>query len=252
MSEPGILHTEIKANVGRVMFSHPSGNSFPSALLNDLSLEIERLGNNPEVYVILLSSGGDGAFCAGASFNELLEVDNTESGTRFFSGFARLINAIRKCPKLVIGRVQGKAVGGGVGLAAACDYTLATETALIKLSELAIGIGPFVIAPAVERKIGLAAFTELTLRPQEWKSAYWAKEKGLYAWVFKNVETLDDELETFLGQLTTYHPEALIDLKRTLWQGTEHWDSLLFERAAISGRLVRSEFTRNALAAYKK
>lgn len=252
MSSNGTLETTKDGAIAYVEFSHPSGNCFPARQLGNLILEFEKLGKDRDVNVIVLKSGGDNAFCAGASFDELLEISSADEGTKFFSGFAGVINAMRKCPKLIIGRIQGKSVGGGVGLAAACDYVYATESALIKLSELSIGIGPFVIGPALKRKIGLTAFTELALCPTEWKNAFWAMEKGLYARVFKNIETMDEAISEFAGALSLYNPEALSGFKKAIWQGTEHWDSLLYERAAVSGTLVLSDFTRSALDNYRK
>ncbi|NUY81450.1 enoyl-CoA hydratase/isomerase family protein [Flavobacterium sp. MAH-1] len=252
MTVPGTLRIEKTDRIATVTFGHPSGNSFPSAALQKLTEAFEALGKDNDISIIVLKSEGDGPFCAGASFDELLAVSNLEEGTRFFSGFANVINAMRRCPKLIIGRVQGKTVGGGVGLAAACDHVLATEQALIKLSELAIGIGPFVIAPAVERKMGLAALSELTLCATDWKSAYWAKEKGLYENVYKNTDSLDEALDGFTKTLASYNPEALTQMKKTLWHDTDHWGTLLYERAAISGNLVLSDFTKNALNQFKK
>jgi len=252
MTTPGTLSIDSHNNIATITFGHPSGNSFPASLLQELTQALERLGNDPRIVLIILKSQGEGPFCAGASFDELLAVSNLEQGTRFFSGFANVINAMRRCPKLIIGRIHGKTVGGGVGLAAACDYALATEQAQIKLSELAIGIGPFVIAPAVERKIGLAPFSELTLCATDWKSAFWAKEKGLYQNVLKNTEMLDDALGEFTQRLASYNPEALYQMKKALWQNTDHWDTLLTERAAISGNLVLSDFTKAALEQFKK
>jgi methylglutaconyl-CoA hydratase len=205
------------------------------------------LGQNPEVAVLVLKSQGTAAFCAGASFDELLAVTNEADGKIFFSGFAHLINAMRKCPKLIIGRVQGKAVGGGVGIAAACDYVLASQEASIKLSELAIGIGPFVIEPAVSRKIGNTAFAELSLTAGEWKSAAWAKEKGLYAQIFETFTDLDTAVADLAKKIASYNPEAVTEIKKIIWEGTSHWDSLLIERAAITGKLVLSEATKTAL-----
>jgi methylglutaconyl-CoA hydratase len=199
-----------------------------------------------------LRSVGAGAFCAGASFDELLAVSNQAEGTAFFSGFAHLINAMRSCSKIIIGRIHGKAVGGGVGIASACDYAFATVDSAIKLSELAIGIGPFVIEPAVSRKIGKTAMGEMTLAAHEWKSAAWANEKGLYANVLKDQEEMDSELDKFTSKLASYNPDALIEMKKVLWEGTSHWDTLLLERAAVSGQLVLSDFTRNALNQFKK
>lgn len=248
----GSLYTTIQNKIATITFEHPASNSFPSEQLQRLTTEINALSSNSDVSVIILKSVGEGAFCAGASFDELLAVSNLEQGSSFFSGFANVINAMRKCSKLIIGRIHGKAVGGGVGLAAACDYALATSESAIKLSELAIGIGPFVIEPAVSRKIGKAALGEMTLAAHEWKDAYWAKQKGLYANVFETTGELDAALEIFTAKLASYNPEGLSEMKKVLWEGTENWDTLLYERAAISGRLVLSDFTVSALSQFKK
>jgi methylglutaconyl-CoA hydratase len=248
----GYLKTDIINNVATLTFSHPASNSFPSYLLQQLTEELEKLSHNADTHIIVLKSDGEKAFCAGASFNELLEVSNYDEGARFFSGFANVINAMRTCPKLIIGRVQGKAVGGGVGLAAACDYTLATTDSAVRLSEFTIGIGPFVIAPAVERKMGKAALTEMTIATHEWKSAQWAQEKGLYAKVFSTIAELDNEVKNLAEKLAGYNPEALNAMKKVLWEGTENWDALLAERAKVSGRLVLSEATKKALSGFKK
>ncbi len=233
-----------------VSFFHPSQNALPAALLAQLAEKIEQAGASAATRLIILQSGGERTFCAGASFDELLEIKDKEAGALFFSGFARVINACRKSTRIIIARVQGKAVGGGVGLAAAADYCFATEAADIKLSELAIGIGPFVISPAVVRKIGLTAFTELTLRASEFKPARWAKEKGLFNEVYEDIEDMDDALNVLAQKLAAYHPEALKGLKQILWEGTDDWDTVLSERAALSGELVLSDFTQNALKGF--
>lgn len=248
----GSLYTHTENNIAIIEFGHDASNSFPSELLARLTKAFNELSNNESVRVILLKSEGDKAFCAGASFEELIAVTNLEEGKQFFSGFANVINAMRKCKKPIIGRIQGKTVGGGVGLASACDYCLATEAASIKLSELTIGIGPFVIAPAVTRKIGLAAFEALAWDASQWKNAYWAKEKGLYARVFETITELDKEVQVFAERLASYNPKATQKMKKISWQGTEHWQELLIERAAISGELVLSEFTKKALEKFKK
>lgn len=248
----GTLYTKIQQKVATIEFGHPASNSFPSVLLQRLTDELNTLGKNPDINVIVLRSEGEGAFCAGASFDELIAITNLKEGEKFFSGFANVINAMRKCPKLIVGRIHGKAVGGGVGLAAACDYAMATVDSAVKLSEFVIGIGPFVIAPAVERKMGTAALSEMTLAAHEWKNAYWAQQKGLYAKVFETTAELDKELDIFASKLATYNPEALASMKKVLWENTDNWDKLLVQRAAISGKLVLSEFTKNALAAFKK
>ena len=248
----GTIETIINGNIATLLFFHPSSNSFPSTLLQQLTDEINALSKNDSVSIIILKSAGTGAFCAGASFYELLSVSNYEEGSRFFSGFANVINAMRKCPKLMIGRIHSKAVGGGVGLASACDYSFATTKSEIKLSEIAIGIGPFVIEPAVSRKIGKMAMSEMTLNPTAWKTSKWAFEKGLFSEVFENIEDLDIRLEEYTNELSSYNPDALLEMKKVLWEGTSHWDSLLYERAAISGRLVLSDFTKSALEKFKK
>jgi methylglutaconyl-CoA hydratase len=248
----GSLYTNIQNNVATIEFGHPASNSFPGALLERLTKELISIGNKDEVSIIILKSEGEKAFCAGASFEELVAISNLEEGKQFFSGFASVINAMRTCGKLIIGRVQGKAVGGGVGLAAACDYVLATENAAVKLSELTIGIGPFVIEPAVSRKIGISGMAALTLDATNWKNAYWAKEKGLYAQVFENLHELDKEVENLSKKLASYNPIALAEMKKVLWKGTEDWTNLLAERAAVSGALVLSEFTKKALLKFKK
>ena len=248
----GSLYTNIQNKIATIEFGHPASNSFPSELLERLTKELIAVGENEEVAVIILKSEGEKAFCAGASFNELIAVSNLEEGKQFFAGFANVINAMRTCGKLIIGRIQGKTVGGGVGLAAACDYVLATENAAIKLSEFTIGIGPFVIEPAVTRKIGVAGTAELTLDASNWKNAYWAKDKGLYAKVFENIKELDEEVEILSEKLASYNPAALAEMKKVFWKGTENWNDLLAERAAISGELVLSDFTKKALEKFKK
>ena len=248
----GSLYTQIRGKVATIEFGHPASNSFVAELLDRLTAEFHKLSENKDISVIILKSEGDRAFCAGASFDELMAVSNLEEGKLFFSGFAHVINAMRTCKKVIIGRVQGKTVGGGVGLASACDYVFASVDASIKLSELTIGIAPFVIEPAVERKIGTAALTELSLAPSEWKNAYWAKEKGLYTHVFENVKELDKELEIFSEKLASYNPEALEDWRKILWKNTDHWQTLLIERAAITGKLALSEVTKSTLAKFKK
>jgi len=237
--------------IATITFYHPQSNSLPGAVLRSLAENIENEGKHEDSKVIVLQSVGDKAFCAGASFDELIAIDDLETGKRFFSGFAMVINALRQCPKLVIGRVQGKAVGGGVGIASSVDYCFAVESASVKLSELAVGIGPFVVGPAVERKIGVSGMSQLAIDATEWRSARWAEQHGLYAQVFSNAEEMDAAIQTLAQKLASSNPEAMQELKKIFWAGTEHWDQLLIERAGISGKLVLSEFTRNAIQKFK-
>lgn len=250
--QKGTVHTALENGIARVTFFHPQSNSLPGALLRQLAEAITAAGENPEAKVIVLESAGEKAFCAGASFDELVSIQDMEAGTYFFSGFAGVINAMRKAPKFVIARVQGKAVGGGVGLACAADYTLAHASAAVKLSELAVGIGPFVVGPAVARKIGTAAFAQLTIDASSWQDAEWAREKSLYAEVFATHHELDEAVHKLATTLSQSNPEAMQLLKKIMWEGTGHWDELLAERAGMSGKLVLSDFTRNAIGQFKQ
>lgn len=247
----GNISVEIQEKIATITFSHPASNSFPSELLQKLTEEINSLSETNEVNVVILQSEGK-TFCAGASFNELLSINNLEEGKKFFSGFANVINAMRKCSKIILGKIQGKAVGGGVGLAAACDFAYAYQDASIKLSEIAIGIGPFVIEPAVSRKIGKNAMSVLALQPNHWQTADWAVEKGLYVDVFDSYNDLNEATLAMAKKLASYHPDALAEMKKVFWEGTENWDTLLYERAGISGTLVLSDFTKKALNELKK
>ncbi len=247
----GYVRSEIEHGIATIEFFHPQSNSLPGAILNDLAKTINDIGIDINVKVIILKSAGEKAFCAGASFDELVAISNEAQGKEFFSGFAKVINAMRKCHKLIIGRIHGKAVGGGVGLASAVDYAIATQEASVKLSELAVGIGPFVVGPAVERKLGLSCFSQLAIDATEWRSAEWAKKHGLYAEVYNTVAEMDDAIVTLAERLSHSSPEAMAQLKKIFWHGTDHWDTLLAERAAISGRLVLSDFTRNAINKFK-
>ena len=247
----GSVESTIIDQVAEITFFHPQSNSLPGALLRKLAATIEEAGNNEAAKVIVLRSKGEKAFCAGASFDELISINSEAQGKDFFSGFASVINAMRKAPKFVLARVQGKAVGGGVGLACSADYTLAHVSASVKLSELAVGIGPFVVGPAVERKIGTGAFTQLTVNATDWQSADWAKEKGMFASLHDNIEELDGAINKLAQQLAASNPEAMKMLKQIFWKGTEGWDTLLMERAAMSGKLVMSDFTRNAIEKFK-
>lgn len=251
--DQGHVHSSIdERGIATIEFGHPMSNSLPGKILRLLAETITEIGKNDEAKVIILRSSGDKAFCAGASFDELISIDNLETGKVFFSGFAQVINACRKCPKLIIGRVQGKAVGGGVGIAAAVDYCYATRYADVKLSELAVGIGPFVVGPAVERKMGLSAMSQLAINATEWRTADWAMKRGLFADVFETEDEMDEEIVRLSAQLAKSSPEAMAELKKIFWQGTENWDELLTQRAGISGTLVLSDFTVNAIHAFKK
>jgi len=248
----GSLFVKTENGIGSITFAHPLSNSLPGVLLNRIAKAFTELRNDPTTKVILFQSEGAGAFCAGAALNELVAIKNKEEGAVFFSGFAKVINAMRTCGKFVIARVHGKAVGGGVGLIGASDYVFATENASVKLSEISIGIGPFVIEPALSRKMGLAATSQLSIDATHWQNAYWAKEKGLFTQVFENTKELDKSLYELLEKLASYNPESMAALKASFWKGTEHWEQLLLERAKLSGTLVLSNETQKALQKFKK
>jgi methylglutaconyl-CoA hydratase len=241
----------IENNIATIEFFHPEQNSLPGHILAQLANTITEVGNNDAVKVIILKSGGDRTFCAGASFKELIAINDAETGKVFFSGFANVINAMRKCPKFIIGRIQGKTVGGGVGIAASTDYCMATKFAAVKLSELNVGIGPFVVSPAIERKMGVSAMSQIAIDANTFYEATWAREKGLYANVYESIEEMDSAVQAFATHLCSYNPEAMTEMKKVFWRGTDDWDTLLAERAAISGRLVLSDFTKKTLEKFK-
>ena len=246
----GFIKLEIENKIATLTFSHPKSNSFPSHLLTELTNHFNQLSNNDDVNVILLKSEGEKTFCAGASFDELMEIDNFEDGKKFFLGFAKLVNAMRKCNKIIVGRIQGKAVGGGVGLVAATDYAMATKNASLRLSELALGLGPFVVGPPIERKIGEEAFSNMSL-DCKWRTAEWGKQHGFYTEIYETIEELDEQINDFVKTLSNRSPQALTKLKKVFWEGTEHWDKLLEERAENSGRLVLSDYTKKFIADFK-
>jgi len=250
MSNPYVT-IEIKNEVGYIEFFHPAHNSLPGDVLAKLANTIKEAGENDAIKVIVLKSGGDRTFCAGASFEELINIDDAATGKVFFSGFANVINAMRKCPKFIIGRIQGKTVGGGVGLAASTDYCMASKFAAIKLSELNIGIGPFVVGPAIERKMGLSAMSQIAIDANSFYPAEWAKQKGLFTHVYDTTEALDEAVKTSAEHLCTYNTEAMLEMKKVFWKGTDDWDELLAERAQTSGRLVLSDFTKEKLKGFK-
>jgi methylglutaconyl-CoA hydratase len=249
----GLVATTVAAGVATVRFGHPKGNSMPGALLRELADHVRLAGEDPAARVVVLRSEGRGPWCAGASFDELVaisEAGDREAGREFFSGFARVIRAMQQCPKFVVARVHGRVAGGGVGLVAASDYAVAVAGASCKLSELAVGIGPFVVGPVIERKIGLAAYTAMSV-DADWRDAAWAHQHGLYARVVPDPAALDAAVDQLAARLAASNPEAMASIKRVVWEGTEQWDALLAERADVSGRLVLSEFTRRAIAAFK-
>ena len=246
MIDAGKVASKTANGVTTISFSHPKSNSLPGKLLAQLTQSVEIAGVDPETRVIVICSEGTGAFCAGASFAELQAVRDPAGGKNFFMGFARLIVAMIRCPKLIVARVHGKAVGGGVGIIGASDYVVATEAASIRLSELAIGLGPFIVGPAIERKIGTGAFSAMTI-DADWRDAHWAERHGLFAEVCADIPSLDDAVSKRVAMLAASNPEAMARLKTVFWRDTEDWPALLESRAEMSGTLVLSEYTRKAI-----
>jgi methylglutaconyl-CoA hydratase len=247
----GEVTLAIDDGVGTIEFSHPKGNSLPGTLLRELAEGVQMLGESEEARVIVLGSAGSGPFCAGASFDELVAIENERDGEEFFSGFARVILAMIRAPKFVLVRVHGRAAGGGVGIAAAGDYTFAVKTASVKLSELSVGIGPFVVGPVIERRIGCGPFSALAV-DTDWRDAAWCERHGLYARVSDDMDAMDAALGLLAGALRVSNPAAMAAMKRSFWQGTEHWDQMLADRARISGSLVLSDYTRAAIERFRK
>jgi methylglutaconyl-CoA hydratase len=235
--------------VGHVEFFHPKSNSLPGVLLRELAATITQVSARPDVRVLVLASGGSGPFCAGASFDELASLTDRAQGQQFFSGFAGVILAMIRAPQFVISRVHGKAAGGAIGLIAASDFSVAVEKASAKLSELAVGIGPFVVGPVIEMKIGLASFSQMAV-DADWRDAAWCERRGLYAKVVPDVAALDAAVSAQAAVLARSNPEAMAMMKRVFWAGTESWDALLAERAGMSGTLALSDFTRRSIAAF--
>lgn len=250
MQETGYVNSHTEHGITTIEFSHPKSNSLPLKILDELTQEIHYAGTH-DTKVIVLRSTGENTFCAGASFDELIAIKNENEGLLFFQGFANVINAMRKCTKLIIGRIHGKCVGGGVGLAAACDYAIAVQTSDVKLSELSIGIGPFVVGPALQRKIGTSAFSQLAIDSTLWRNAEWAKKKGLFAEVHETIQNMDESVYRLANSLAHSNTEAMAAMKKMFWEGTEKWDTLLNERAAISGKLILSDFTKNAISKFQ-
>lgn len=249
--QEGHVKVETEHGITTLEFYHPQSNSLPGKILSELAVAVNSAGSDPDTKVIILRSSGESIFCSGASFEELASITDEEQGKKFFSGFAEVINAMRKCPKLIIGRIQGKCVGGGVGLAAATDYCIAWNNVEVKLSELAVGIGPFVVGPAVERKLGISAFSQLAIDATQWRNAEWAKKKGLFSEVHESIENMDESISRLANHLAHSNPEAMREMKKMFWKGTEHWDELLKERAAISGRLILSEYSKKAIEKFR-
>lgn len=238
------IHYAAEYGIGRIEFFHSRGNALTSTMLREITSFIRAAGEDPEIKIVMIQSAGEASFCGGASLDELMECDSVKEARDFFMGFAHLLTAIRTCPKLVVVRVQGKVVGGGLGIVAVADLAFATVEASIRLSELSIGLGPFVIGAAVERKIGISAFSELTYLSSIWKDAHWAKEKGLFSAVFETLAALDIAMAAQIIELETYAPEAIALTKKMFWAQTPEWSDELEKRAGYSAKLWIQKKTR--------
>ncbi len=248
--DPGGVAVRVAGGVATIQFSHPKGNCLPGALLRRMAESMDAISADPNARVVVLRSAEPGPFCAGASFDELKSLRDAAAGKEFFMGFARLILAMRRCPKFIIARVHGKTVGGGVGIVAAADYAVASSGAAVRLSELALGIGPFVVGPVIQRKIGVGAFQALAVDAVGWRDAEWGERHGLFAQVVSDHEALEGTVAALAERLASSNPDAIARMKGTFWQGTDDWEALLEKRAEMSGVVVLSDFTRNAIAAF--
>jgi methylglutaconyl-CoA hydratase len=242
----GYVRSDVQDGVATLTFFHPKSNSLPGRLLAELAAAVTDAGRNAEAKVIVLRSDGEGAFCGGASFAELQAISDAESGKRFFMGFVNLILAMIRAPKFVVTRVHGKAVGGGVGIVSASDFAVAAKGASLKLSELAVGLGPFIVGLPIQKKIGLGAFSAMSI-DADWRDAEWGYRHGLYAELHDDVAALDAALDRRVKTLASSNPQAMAQLKKVFWEGTEEWSAQLDARAGMSGTLVLSDFTSKAV-----
>ena len=247
----GVVTLKNENKVGKIHFFHPKGNCLPTEIIKSIVDCLNQAEKDPDINVIILESGGSSSFCSGASLSELKSIRNIETGTTFFMGFAKLLNTIRKMSKFILARVHGKVVGGGVGLVSACDYAFATEKASIKLSELSIGLGPYVIEPALTRKIGNTAFTQLSIDSSNWKSASWGIEKGIYAHLSPDIVEMDKALNQKAQLIASYTLEACSQLRKLHWKNTQHWETELSKNAKITAQLALSDYSQNFLKSIK-
>ncbi len=247
----GFVNQEIKNNISEITFGTQKSNSLPGEILELLAETILESGKDQSVKAILLKSEGEKAFCAGASFDELLEIEELEKSKIFFGGFAKVLNAMRSCGKLVIVRVQGKTTGGGVGIACAADYCFATKDSAMALTELNLGIGPFVIGPFVERKVGKSAYSAMSI-DADFRSADWCEKHDVYHSVSENISEMDEEIKAFMEKLSTRSSEALALIKKVSWEGTEHFAQLMPERILMSASLILEDSAKENIGKIKE
>ena len=231
------VNAQVLNQISHIEFGTSKSNSLPGEILELLAQTILSEAAKVDVKAIVLKSSGEKAFCAGASFDELLQIDELEISKKFFGGFAKVLNAMRTCGKLVIVRVQGKTTGGGVGIACGADYCFATKDSSLALTELNLGIGPFVIGPYVERKIGKSEFTAMAI-DADFRSAQWAERNHIYHVVSDSIEEMDEKLTVFLDTLASRSADALALLKKVSWEGSEHFEKLMPERIQMSASLI--------------
>ncbi len=243
--------SEIRNSISEITFGTPKSNSLPGEILEKLAQTILIEGKKEEVKAILLKSEGEKVFCAGASFDELLEIDELEASKKFFGGFAKVLNAMRSCGKIVVVRVQGKTTGGGVGIACGADYCFATKNAALALTEINLGIGPFVIGPYVERKIGKSQFSAMAI-DADFRSAEWAEQHNIYHSVSETIAEMELKLGIFLDKLSARSDEALALIKKVSWEGTEHFEELMPERIHMSASLILEDSAKENIQKIKE
>lgn len=245
------VRAELKNSVAEITFGTSKSNSLPGAILEKLAKTILEEGGKKEVKAILLKSEGEKAFCAGASFDELLEIAELETSKKFFGGFAKVLNAMRNCGKIVVVRVQGKTTGGGVGIACGADYCFATKHSALALTELNLGIGPFVIGPYVERKIGKSQFAAMAI-DADFRSATWAEQHNIYHSVSDSIQEMDEKLDEFLLTLAGRSADALALIKKVSWEGTDHFYDLMPARIHMSASLILEDYAKENICKIKE
>lgn len=212
--------------VAQITLNRPEvRNAFDDTLIQSLTKAFTRLGKDANVRVIILRAEGS-AFCAGADLNWMQRsVDFSFSeNVQDAHHLAAMLKAIYDCPKPVIARVHGAAFGGGVGLVAACDIALATESAKFCLSETRLGLIPAVISPFVVPKIGQTAARRYFLTAEVF-SATQAAHLNLVTEVASDEAALDALLAKIVGAILANGPEALSQSKVLLEQITHFaWD----------------------------
>ncbi len=203
--------------VATVTLNRPdSHNAFNPEMIGAITAAFRSLGDNPVVRVIVLTGRGR-SFCAGADVGYMRETadytfeENVADGQAIFD----LMQAVDSCPKAVVGRINGAAIGGGAGLTACCDIAIAVERAKFAFSEVRLGIVPAIISPFVVAKIGAANSREMFLTGERFLAPK-ALEIGLVQQVAADEAALDSAVQERVEQLLMAAPGAQADAKKLI------------------------------------